>query len=160
MYALHALVSLIFVFTICHHDLRDCNKSCIKSISYGHSLKYFQPAFLLWKNNSKKLVDTENWFLNWSLLCFLISLKIFFSRKFIAAVSGLCAFSPSSEGCYLALPASTTKGSVLVYNTVELQSLCQVIKDMHLCSPPFFMLFQIMLAGFCCSSAKDICHTL
>ncbi|XP_019708170.1 autophagy-related protein 18b isoform X2 [Elaeis guineensis] len=42
---------------------------------------------------------------------------------------GLCAFSPSSEGCYLALPASTTKGSVLVYNTVELQSLCQI--DAH-----------------------------
>ncbi|KAG1364411.1 autophagy-related protein 18b [Cocos nucifera] len=42
---------------------------------------------------------------------------------------GLCAFSPSSEGCYLALPASTTKGSVLVYNTLELQSLCQI--DAH-----------------------------
>lgn len=42
---------------------------------------------------------------------------------------GLCAFSPTSEGCYLALPASTSKGSVLVYNTMELQSLCQI--DAH-----------------------------
>ncbi|PKU66747.1 autophagy-related protein 18b [Dendrobium catenatum] len=42
---------------------------------------------------------------------------------------GLCAFSPNSEACYLALPASTTKGSALVYNTLELQSLCQI--DAH-----------------------------
>ncbi|XP_050213896.1 autophagy-related protein 18b isoform X2 [Mercurialis annua] len=38
---------------------------------------------------------------------------------------GLCAFSPSLDGCFLALPASTTKGSVLVYNVMELQSHCQ-----------------------------------
>lgn len=42
---------------------------------------------------------------------------------------GLCAFSPNSEGCYLALPASTTKGSVLIYNTIELQTFCQI--DAH-----------------------------
>ncbi|XP_074575369.1 autophagy-related protein 18b isoform X2 [Curcuma longa] len=42
---------------------------------------------------------------------------------------GLCAFCPGSEGCYLALPASTSKGSVLIYNTVELQSVCQI--DAH-----------------------------
>ncbi|KAG0475638.1 hypothetical protein HPP92_015324 [Vanilla planifolia] len=42
---------------------------------------------------------------------------------------GLCAFSPNSEACYLALPASMTQGSVLVYNTMELQSLCQI--DAH-----------------------------
>ncbi|KAE8705946.1 Autophagy-related protein 18b [Hibiscus syriacus] len=34
---------------------------------------------------------------------------------------GLCAFSPSLDGCFLALPASTTKGAVLVYNVMELQ---------------------------------------
>nr|CAD1827836.1 unnamed protein product [Ananas comosus var. bracteatus] len=43
---------------------------------------------------------------------------------------GLCAFAPNSEGCYLALPATTTRGSVLVYNALELQSLCQQI-DAH-----------------------------
>ncbi|KAJ4957807.1 hypothetical protein NE237_024918 [Protea cynaroides] len=42
---------------------------------------------------------------------------------------GLCAFSPSLDGCYLALPASTTKGSVLVYNVMELQSHCEI--DAH-----------------------------
>ncbi|XP_050213895.1 autophagy-related protein 18b isoform X1 [Mercurialis annua] len=42
---------------------------------------------------------------------------------------GLCAFSPSLDGCFLALPASTTKGSVLVYNVMELQSHCQI--DAH-----------------------------
>ncbi|XP_073011237.1 autophagy-related protein 18b isoform X1 [Typha latifolia] len=42
---------------------------------------------------------------------------------------GLCAFAPGSEGCYLALPASMTRGLVLIYNTQELQSLCQI--DAH-----------------------------
>lgn len=50
----------------------------------------------------------------------LTSMKTFFRS------SGLCAFSPSLDGCFLALPASTTKGSVLVYNVMELQSHCEV----------------------------------
>ncbi|CAL9166958.1 unnamed protein product [Musa hybrid cultivar] len=52
---------------------------------------------------------------------------------------GLCAFSPGSESCYLALPASTTKGSVLIYNTVALQSVCQI--DAHR-SPLVAMIFS------------------
>lgn len=52
---------------------------------------------------------------------------------------GLCAFSPNSEGCYLALPASTSKGSVLIYNTIDLQSLCQI--DAHR-SPLAAMVFS------------------
>lgn len=40
---------------------------------------------------------------------------------------GLCAFSYSLDGCFLALPASTTKGSVLVYNVMEFQSHCEVV---------------------------------
>ncbi|OVA09488.1 WD40 repeat [Macleaya cordata] len=43
---------------------------------------------------------------------------------------GLCAFSPNLDACYLALPASTTKGSVLLYNVMELQSHCEI--DAHL----------------------------
>uniref|UniRef100_A0A7N0VH74 Autophagy-related protein 18b n=1 Tax=Kalanchoe fedtschenkoi TaxID=63787 RepID=A0A7N0VH74_KALFE len=39
---------------------------------------------------------------------------------------GLCAFSCSLDGCYLALPASTTKGSVLIYNVMEFQSHCEI----------------------------------
>ncbi|XP_059637595.1 autophagy-related protein 18b isoform X2 [Cornus florida] len=50
----------------------------------------------------------------------------------IPNVKGLCAFSPSLDGCFLALPASTTKGSVLVYNVMELNSHCEI--DAH-CSP-------------------------
>eukprot|EP00268_Persea_americana_P022530 TRINITY_DN22439_c0_g1_i10.p1 TRINITY_DN22439_c0_g1~~TRINITY_DN22439_c0_g1_i10.p1 ORF type:complete len:393 (-),score=71.74 TRINITY_DN22439_c0_g1_i10:392-1519(-) len=42
---------------------------------------------------------------------------------------GLCAFSPDLDGSYLALPASTTKGSALVYNVMDLHSHCQV--DAH-----------------------------
>ncbi|CAL5421957.1 unnamed protein product [Camellia sinensis] len=40
-------------------------------------------------------------------------------------VRGLCAFSPSLDGCFLALTASTTKGSVLVYNVMERHSHCE-----------------------------------
>ncbi|XP_071729633.1 autophagy-related protein 18b [Rutidosis leptorrhynchoides] len=44
-------------------------------------------------------------------------------------LKGLCAFSPSLDGCFLALPASTTKGSVLVYNVMDLHSHCEI--DAH-----------------------------
>ncbi|TXG60887.1 hypothetical protein EZV62_012250 [Acer yangbiense] len=44
-------------------------------------------------------------------------------------LKGLCAFSPSLDACYLALPASTTKGTVLVYNVMELLSHCEI--DAH-----------------------------
>ncbi|CAL5419559.1 unnamed protein product [Camellia sinensis] len=44
-------------------------------------------------------------------------------------VRGLCAFSPSLDGCFLALPVSTTKGSVLVYNVMERHSHCEI--DAH-----------------------------
>ncbi len=40
--------------------------------------------------------------------------------------AGLCALSPNQENCYLALPASATSGSVLVYDTLDLHALCQV----------------------------------
>ncbi|XP_073317481.1 autophagy-related protein 18b isoform X2 [Primulina huaijiensis] len=41
-------------------------------------------------------------------------------------LKGLCAFSANSENPYLALPASVTKGSVLVYNVIDLQSHCEI----------------------------------
>ncbi|XP_075492122.1 autophagy-related protein 18b isoform X2 [Primulina tabacum] len=47
-------------------------------------------------------------------------------------LKGLCAFSANSENPYLALPASVTKGSVLVYNVIDLQSHCEI--HAH-CSP-------------------------
>ncbi|XP_044472124.1 autophagy-related protein 18b [Mangifera indica] len=44
-------------------------------------------------------------------------------------LKGLCAFSPSLDACFLALPASTSRGSVLVYNVMKLQSHCEI--DAH-----------------------------
>ncbi|XP_051148602.1 autophagy-related protein 18b [Andrographis paniculata] len=44
-------------------------------------------------------------------------------------VKGLCAFSANMDNPYLALPASTTAGSVLVYNVMDLQSHCEI--DAH-----------------------------
>ncbi|XP_022153339.1 autophagy-related protein 18b isoform X2 [Momordica charantia] len=43
---------------------------------------------------------------------------------------GICAFSPSLDGCFLALPASITKGSLLLYNVMELQLHCEI--DAHI----------------------------
>ncbi|KAL6539659.1 hypothetical protein OROHE_011430 [Orobanche hederae] len=40
-------------------------------------------------------------------------------------LQGLCAFSENMDNPYLAVPASTTKGSVLVYNVMDLQSHCE-----------------------------------
>ncbi|XP_011079445.1 autophagy-related protein 18b [Sesamum indicum] len=41
-------------------------------------------------------------------------------------LKGLCAFSASTDNPYLALPASTMEGSVLVYNVIDLQSHCEI----------------------------------
>ncbi|XP_043707885.1 autophagy-related protein 18b isoform X2 [Telopea speciosissima] len=57
------------------------------------------------------------------------SLAILDTVDTVPNAKGLCAFSPSLDGCYLALPASTTKGSVLVYNVMELHSHCEI--DAH-----------------------------
>ncbi|XP_010277991.1 PREDICTED: autophagy-related protein 18b isoform X2 [Nelumbo nucifera] len=57
------------------------------------------------------------------------SLAILDTFDIVPNIKGLCAFSPSLDGCYLALPASTTKGSVLVYNVMELHSHCEI--DAH-----------------------------
>ncbi|KAG6413102.1 hypothetical protein SASPL_125803 [Salvia splendens] len=54
-------------------------------------------------------------------------------------VQGLCAFSACVDNPYLALPASTTKGSLLVYNVVDLQSHCEI--DAHR-SPLIAMAFS------------------
>ncbi|KAL2641366.1 hypothetical protein R1flu_008953 [Riccia fluitans] len=39
---------------------------------------------------------------------------------------GLCAFSPNEENCYLALPARTDVGAVLIHDSLNLQALCQI----------------------------------
>jgi hypothetical protein len=50
-----------------------------------------------------------------------------------ASKSGLCAFAPNSEACYLAIPASTSKGSALVYKASDPELICQVL-GFHNCS--------------------------
>ncbi|KAG5559596.1 hypothetical protein RHGRI_009210 [Rhododendron griersonianum] len=57
------------------------------------------------------------------------SLAILDTIDTVPNLKGLCAFSPSLDGCFLALPASTVKGSVLVYNVMELHSHCEI--DAH-----------------------------
>ncbi|XP_047177681.1 autophagy-related protein 18b isoform X1 [Vigna umbellata] len=39
---------------------------------------------------------------------------------------GLCAFSPCLDACYLALPASITKGSALLYNVMNRHLHCEI----------------------------------
>ncbi|QHO50414.1 Autophagy-related proteinb [Arachis hypogaea] len=39
---------------------------------------------------------------------------------------GICAFSTSLDACYLALPASTTKGSALLYNVMDRHLHCEI----------------------------------
>lgn len=57
------------------------------------------------------------------------SLAILDTIDTVPNVKGLCAFSPSLDGCFVALPASTTRGSVLLYNVMELHSHCEI--DAH-----------------------------
>ncbi|XP_021887319.1 autophagy-related protein 18b isoform X2 [Carica papaya] len=57
------------------------------------------------------------------------SLSILDTIDTVPNLKGLCAFSPCLDSCFLAIPASTTKGSVLVYNVMDLHSYCEI--DAH-----------------------------
>lgn len=63
---------------------------------------------------------------------------------------GLCAFAPNSEECYLALPASTSKGSALVYKASEPELICQI--DAHQ-APLAAMVFS--LSGMYLATASE-----
>ncbi|XP_024960359.1 autophagy-related protein 18b [Cynara cardunculus var. scolymus] len=67
------------------------------------------------------------------------SLVILDTIDTVPNLKGLCAFSPCLDGCFLALPASTTNGSVLVYNVMDLHSHCEI--DAHR-SPLAAMVFS------------------
>ncbi|KAH1061363.1 hypothetical protein AAZX31_02G193700 [Glycine max] len=54
------------------------------------------------------------------------SLTILDTIDTVPNIKGLCAFSPSLDACYLALPASTTKGSALLYNVMECHLHCEI----------------------------------
>ncbi|XP_030509776.1 autophagy-related protein 18b isoform X1 [Cannabis sativa] len=57
------------------------------------------------------------------------SLAILDTIDTVPNLKGLCAFSPNLDACFVALPASTTKGAVLLYNAMDLLSHCEI--DAH-----------------------------
>nr|XP_011471071.1 PREDICTED: autophagy-related protein 18b isoform X3 [Fragaria vesca subsp. vesca] len=57
------------------------------------------------------------------------SLAILDTIDTVSNLKGLCAFSPSLDGCFLAIPASISKGSVLLYNVMDLHLHCEI--DAH-----------------------------
>ncbi|KAL3629755.1 Autophagy-related protein 18b [Castilleja foliolosa] len=59
---------------------------------------------------------------------------------------GLCAFSAHMDNPYMALPASTVKGSVLIYNVMDLQSHSEVVLQTFSCGSDFDSI--ICLASF------------
>ncbi|KAF7806579.1 autophagy-related protein 18b isoform X1 [Senna tora] len=54
------------------------------------------------------------------------SLTILDTIDTVPNIKGLCAFSPCLDACYLALPASTTKGSALLYNVMDHHLHCEI----------------------------------
>ncbi|KAK4257601.1 hypothetical protein QN277_007167 [Acacia crassicarpa] len=54
------------------------------------------------------------------------SLAILETIDTVPNIKGLCAFSPCLEACYLALPASTTKGSAMLYNVMDRHLHCEI----------------------------------
>ncbi|XP_020962165.1 autophagy-related protein 18b isoform X2 [Arachis ipaensis] len=54
------------------------------------------------------------------------SLTILETIDTVPNIKGICAFSTSLDACYLALPASTTKGSALLYNVMDRHLHCEI----------------------------------
>ncbi|XP_027331324.1 autophagy-related protein 18b isoform X2 [Abrus precatorius] len=54
------------------------------------------------------------------------SLTILDTIDTVPNTKGLCAFSPCLDACYLALPASTAKGSALLYNVMDCHLHCEI----------------------------------
>nr|XP_015877220.2 autophagy-related protein 18b-like isoform X6 [Ziziphus jujuba var. spinosa] len=101
---------------------------CLFNTTTGHPLRElnFLTSILAVRMNRKRLVvllqeKTYVYDIN--------SLTILDTIDTAPNLKGLCAFSPSLDGCFLALPACTTRGSVLLYNVMELQSHCEI--DAH-----------------------------
>ncbi|CAI0427672.1 unnamed protein product [Linum tenue] len=101
---------------------------CLFNSTTGTSLRElnFLTSILAVRLNKKRLVVVlqEKTFIYDSN-----SLAILDTIDTIPNPKGLCAFSPSLDGCFLALPASTSKGSVLLYNVMEVHLHCEI--DAH-----------------------------
>lgn len=54
------------------------------------------------------------------------SLSILDTFDTVPNIKGLCALSPCLDACYMALPASTTKGSALLYNVMDCNLHCEI----------------------------------
>ncbi|CAN6238198.1 unnamed protein product [Urochloa humidicola] len=62
-------------------------------------------------------------------LAFINSTTILEEIEAVFNIKGLFAFAPNSEECYLAMPASTSKGSALVYKASKPELICQLGED-------------------------------
>ena len=76
--------------------------------------------------------------------------------------AGLCALSANQENCYLALPASTTTGSVLVFDALVLHALCQVqvsnLRDLRLLMYKYYPLVTCPCCGTSATRASPFCR--
>ncbi|XP_028071786.1 autophagy-related protein 18b-like isoform X6 [Camellia sinensis] len=97
---------------------------CLFNITTGNALRdlNFLTSILAVRVNRKRLVVTLQ---EKTYIYDINSLDILDTIDTVPNFKGLCAFSPSLDGCFLALPASATKGSVLVYNVMEHHSHCE-----------------------------------
>ncbi|XP_071909073.1 autophagy-related protein 18b isoform X3 [Coffea arabica] len=101
---------------------------CLFNTKTGAALRElnFLTSILAVRMNKKRLVVV---LLEKTYIYDINSLQILDTIDTVPNLKGLCAFSPSLDGSFLAFPASITKGSVLVYNVMELQSHCEI--DAH-----------------------------
>ncbi|KAI5675685.1 hypothetical protein M9H77_06635 [Catharanthus roseus] len=101
---------------------------CLFNTKKGTALRdlNFLTSILAVRVNMKRLVVI---LLEKTYIYDINSLEILDTLDTVQNLKGLCAFSPSLDGSFLALPASTVKGSVLVYNVMELHSYCEI--DAH-----------------------------
>ncbi|KAK2976669.1 hypothetical protein RJ640_029710 [Escallonia rubra] len=101
---------------------------CLFDTTTGNALRElnFITSILAVRLNRKRLIVVLQ---EKTYIYDITSLTILDTIDTVSNLKGLCAFSPSLDRCFLALPASTMKGSLSVYNAMELQSHCEI--DAH-----------------------------
>ncbi|KAK9932073.1 hypothetical protein M0R45_019323 [Rubus argutus] len=101
---------------------------CLFNTTSGTALRElnFLTSILAVRMNRKRLVVILQ---DKSYIYDINSLAILDTIDTVSNIKGLCAFSPSLDGCFLALPASISKGSVLLYNVMDLHLHCEI--DAH-----------------------------
>ncbi|CAK9325735.1 unnamed protein product [Citrullus colocynthis] len=101
---------------------------CLFNTMSGNALRElnFLTSILAVRMNRKRLVVLLQ---DKTYIYDINSLTILDTIDTVPNSKGICAFSPSLDGCFLAIPASITKGSLLLYNVMELQLHCEI--DAH-----------------------------